>query len=315
MVQGVYQYELTVTDNSGATGKATVQVTVNAAANQAPSANAGTNKTITLPTNTTTLNGSGTDADGTISSYAWVKVSGPSTGTIATANAATTSLNNLVQGVYQYELTVTDNSGATGKDTVQVTVNAAVILNQLPTAIAGADINIVLPTNDVLLKGAGSDPDGTIVSYNWKVINGPAGYSISNATFGETKIEKLFQGIYEIELTVTDNDGGIAKDTLIITVSSPRLSNRSSNEFALYPNPVKDIANLKITTVNRNTKLSIAVVDLTGKLVKNNDLLTSDNNTLFKLDMSNLSNGYYIITLRFDDGQILSSKVIKYGGK
>ncbi|MEI9958263.1 MAG: hypothetical protein WDM90_18605 [Ferruginibacter sp.] len=31
---------------------------------------------ITLPTNAVTLNGSGTDTDGTIASYAWVKISG-----------------------------------------------------------------------------------------------------------------------------------------------------------------------------------------------------------------------------------------------
>ncbi|MEO6732472.1 MAG: hypothetical protein ABIN01_14735, partial [Ferruginibacter sp.] len=100
--------------------------------NQSPISNAGTDKTITLPVNSSSLTGSGTDADGTISSYAWVKVSGPTSGTIATANGATTAISNLTQGVYYYELTVTDNNGATGKDTVQVTVNSAV--NQAPTA-------------------------------------------------------------------------------------------------------------------------------------------------------------------------------------
>ena len=33
--------------------------------------------------------------------------------------------SNLVQGIYQFELKVTDNNGATGLDTVQITVNAA----------------------------------------------------------------------------------------------------------------------------------------------------------------------------------------------
>ena len=76
--EGVYQFELTVTDNKGATGKDTVQITVNAAANISPTANAGGDQTITLPTNTVTLSGSGTDPDGTISSYSWTKISGPS---------------------------------------------------------------------------------------------------------------------------------------------------------------------------------------------------------------------------------------------
>ena len=105
--------QITVTDNSGATATDDVTVTVNAAPNQAPTANAGTNITLTLPTNSTTLTGSGTDADGTIASYAWSRVSGPATFTLGNANAATTALNNLVQGTYVFRLTVTDNSGAT----------------------------------------------------------------------------------------------------------------------------------------------------------------------------------------------------------
>ncbi|MBC7888733.1 MAG: T9SS type A sorting domain-containing protein, partial [Ferruginibacter sp.] len=314
LVQGVYQYELTVTDNNGTTSKDTVQVTVNAAANIAPLADAGTDQSITLPINTTTLTGLGTDADGTISSYGWIKISGPLTGSIGTANVSTTAINNLVQGIYQYELTVTDNSGATSKDTVQVTVNAAVIINQLPTANAGNDIDIVLPTNTALLTGTGVDPDGTIVSYNWKVMNGPTGYFINNPALNETKIENLFQGVYTIEFTITDNNGAIVKDTLIITVSSPRLSNYSSNEFKVYPNPVKDIANLSISTINANTKMSVSVVDLGGRLVKYQELVSLSNSTVLKLDMSNLSNGYYIITVGFDDGRRLSSKVMKYGG-
>ena len=116
MVQGVYQFELKVTDNNGATGKDTMQVTVNAA-NIPPTANAGTDQTITLPTNTVSLNGSGTDADGSISAYNWTKISGPSAGTITNTTSAATSVTGLVQGVYQFELKVTDNNGATGLDT------------------------------------------------------------------------------------------------------------------------------------------------------------------------------------------------------
>jgi len=92
--------------------------------NKPPVANAGAFLTIVLPINTATLTGKGTDADGTITKYAWAKISGPSTGTIVSPGAAVTGLLNLVAGVYKYQLTVTDNLGATGKDTVQVTVSS-----------------------------------------------------------------------------------------------------------------------------------------------------------------------------------------------
>ena len=97
MVQGVYQFELKVTDNNGATGKDTMQVTVNAA-NIPPTANAGTDQSITLPTNTVSLSGSGTDTDGSISAYSWTKISGPAAGTITNATSAATTVTGIGTG-------------------------------------------------------------------------------------------------------------------------------------------------------------------------------------------------------------------------
>lgn len=92
---------------------------------------------------TATLSGSGTDPDGTISSYAWKKISGPAGGVITSPASAVTNVTGLVAGVYQYELTVTDDKGAAGTDTVQITVLAG---NVKPKANAGPDQIITLPS-------------------------------------------------------------------------------------------------------------------------------------------------------------------------
>jgi hypothetical protein len=92
---------------------------------------------------TTTLSGSGTDQDGTIASYQWRKISGPAGGLITNPAAAVTTVTGLTPGVYLYELTVTDNQGATGADTVQITVIAG---NIKPKANAGPDQIITLPS-------------------------------------------------------------------------------------------------------------------------------------------------------------------------
>ncbi len=92
--------------------------------NQSPTANAGSNQTITLPANSATLSGSGTDADGKITAYSWTQVSGPNTATIAHPDSATTLVSGLVQGTYQFQLKVTDNGGATGQSTVNIVVNS-----------------------------------------------------------------------------------------------------------------------------------------------------------------------------------------------
>jgi hypothetical protein len=125
-----------------------------AAVNQAPIAEAGSNINITLPTNSVTLSGSGTDADGTIAGYSWTKISGPAA-SISSSSSASTNVTGLVAGVYQFQLTVTDNSGATGTDIVTVTVSSAA--NQAPIAYAGSNISITLPTNSVTLSGSGTD--------------------------------------------------------------------------------------------------------------------------------------------------------------
>src|SRR5689334_7446420 len=91
-------------------------------ANRAPSANAGPDKTLQLPIALTTLDGSGTDPDGSISGYNWRKISGPGTGLLSNITSAIANVTGLIAGVYEYELQVTDNAGATDKDTMKVTV-------------------------------------------------------------------------------------------------------------------------------------------------------------------------------------------------
>jgi peptidoglycan hydrolase-like protein with peptidoglycan-binding domain len=97
--------------------------------NSAPTANAGPDQTITLPTDSVTLDGSGSsnpDGIGTIASYVWSFVSGPST--IDPADTVSPSVTGLVAGTYVFQLIVTDNEGAPSPaDTVSIVVNPVVI--------------------------------------------------------------------------------------------------------------------------------------------------------------------------------------------
>ncbi len=90
--------------------------------NVVPVANAGVDKVITLPTNTVTLSGSGSDPDGTISSYFWSKISGEF-GSMSGESTPTLTLTNLSGGNHIYRLTVTDNFGETKNDDVSIDVN------------------------------------------------------------------------------------------------------------------------------------------------------------------------------------------------
>ncbi len=125
LTSGVYQFELKVTDNKGLSAKDTMMVIVDVTivTNHPPIANAGPDQVITLPTNTITLNGTASfDPDNNITGYAWAKISGSSAFNITNTNAVQTAVTNLVQGIYQFELKVTDATMLFSKDTVQVTV-------------------------------------------------------------------------------------------------------------------------------------------------------------------------------------------------
>jgi hypothetical protein len=135
LTAGTYVFSLSL--NNGAS-KDSVIIIVRSA-NQPPTANAGNNQTITLPVSSTTLSGSGTDVDGTIASYAWSQVSGPSASQIVSPLQASTSVNNLIQGSYVFRLMVTDNQSATGSSNVTVTVNNN---TTMPSVTSSADQTI-----------------------------------------------------------------------------------------------------------------------------------------------------------------------------
>ena len=223
LVEGEYVFTLTVTDNDGLVSVDEVKIAIQPAPNIPPVARAGEDQGITLPENTTTLDGSAsTDADGTINAYKWILISGPTGAFLATPDAAVTQIAKLVEGSYVCELTVTDDKGATGKDTVIITVQA--LPNQPPVAHAGEDITITSPENSATLDGSkSSDPDGEIVNYRWKQISGPMPGSLVNGEQVITGVGKLAEtGQYVFELTVVDDKGATDTDTVVIIVQEPQ---------------------------------------------------------------------------------------------
>lgn len=93
---------------------------------------------------------------------------------------------------------------------------------QPPVCIISASPNpVVMPTNTVTLNGSASyDPDGSIVSYVWSQLQGPA-QATPNSTTGSSAIYSgLLVGTYRFQLTVTDNASLQSTNTIDVVVSS-----------------------------------------------------------------------------------------------
>lgn len=215
LTAGTYVFRLLVTDTNGLSSVDTVNLLVNPA--PMPSANAGADISLTLPVNSTNLNGTAsTTPDGGALQYAWAKVSGPATFTITGETTATPSLSGLVQGVYQFKLTVTNFAGSTSSDLVEITVLPAPVA----VANAGSDISINLPGTSTTLNGTGSySTGGGTLSYAWSFVSGPAGSTISGAGSATPTVSGLTEGVYIFSLQVTNQQGSSATDQVQVTVN------------------------------------------------------------------------------------------------
>lgn len=194
--------------------------------NVMPVSNAGPNVTISTTTGMVNLSGLAShDADGKIVRYIWRKTAGPAAGTIVTPVSTTglTSVTGLTTpGTYNYELTVVDDRASVAVSNVTVVVTNAVVSNIPPVTEAGPDV--LTYTSVASLNGSSTyDPDGTITSYQWNKISGPAMFSITSTTAPSPNLSFLMLGDYAFELTSTDNAGASTRDTVYIRSAATAL--------------------------------------------------------------------------------------------
>ena len=298
---GSYVYELMATDNNGLSTTSAVTITVQAAAaNVPPVANAGPNQVVTMPVTNVSLDGSGSsDVDGTITAYSWVQLSGNGGATIVGASQAQATLTGLTAGTYVFQLTVTDNAGATGVATVTITVNPATVL--APVANAGADTTIALPSDSVMLNGSGSsDPGGETLTYQWTEISGPTQALLGSSGSAATTAGGLSAGLYVFKLKVTNTSG--LSDTMSVQVlveNSQRTAaaDTAGAAFMVYPNPVSTILTIKFTDANTSGKVLLKVFDMKGRPMMSEQTTVSGGGQLISLDVSRLQRGVYTLEI------------------
>lgn len=304
LVEGVYTFRLAVTDDLGQTDFDDVVITV-INANQAPEVNAGADLQITLPVSSVNITSMSSDSDGTITSRSWTQRQGPSTATLAGQNSSSLSASDLIEGVYRFRITVTDDDGASSFDQIDVTVNAPAI-NQPPVASAGADTNINLPTNSIVLNGIGSDPDGSIVGYLWEKVGGPAA-TLTNTTIANLTASNLVAGTYTFRLTVTDNDGATDFDDVQVIVvqanQNPTVSAGTDQSISLPTD--------QVVIPGSANDVDGTITSFLWSQASGPSMATISNGNTATVTVSNLIEGTYVFTLTVtdDDGAESSDNV------
>ena len=136
--------------------------------NVAPVANAGAAQTVNENTKVTLDGSASKDSDGTIAQYAWKQIAGPTVTLTGATTAKPTFTAPIITAdtALTFELTVTDNSKATAKSSVIITVKnvnvAPVASGQTQNGVEDTGINLTL---------VATDADGDKLTY--KVVSQP----------------------------------------------------------------------------------------------------------------------------------------------
>lgn len=198
---GRHEITLIVTDDFGDQDSDTVVIVVN----RAPQADAGPDQTVPDGTRVHFDASNSSDPDGDSMSYLWKEDGG------SVLNSAPAFEMVLPCGTHSILLQVTDVYGATAAD--YVVIDVLPVDQKPPIADAGPDQTVLVGTTVTLDASNSTDPDGTIVKYEW----------LDAHTLLDTSgiFEHLFpKGVHHITLIVTDDDDASGSDEVVIMVRS-----------------------------------------------------------------------------------------------
>ena len=193
---------LETTDQDGQTLTDSVTVTVNSPENELPVAIVSATPEIGVAPLLIDFTGSASSDDKEIKSYLWDFKDGSS------SNEADPAHTFTAPGTYAVELTVEDSEGLTDANTVTITVDEPV--NEPPKAVASANELQGYAPLQVDFDGEGSSDDKGITGYGWDLGGELSSSPNPTRTFNEP-------GVYNIALTVTDQEG--LSDTATLTVN------------------------------------------------------------------------------------------------
>lgn len=203
-------------------------------------------------------------------------------------------------------LTGANATGAFGKGEVE----DYIVLSQGILPVSLEDFAAAKQDEDVLLKWS--------VSKETDVKNYQLEYSTDNRHFKPLNTTAATGNRYYNWLHTTPAPGynyyrlGILHTNGAVTYSAVKQVNFNKNTKAVvYPNPAKDIINIRLTGSNTSEKATIALFSFDGRLLKQQQVILAGQTET--MDISRLQAGYYFIKVSSNDGVVVKKiEVIKH---
>jgi hypothetical protein len=206
------------------------EIATAAAANRAPVANAGVDRTVTGRTPVTLDGRTSSDPDGDRLNFQWTLLPPiGSTATLSSGTTATPAFTPDVRGRYEARLVVDDGRLASAVDAVVVTVGS-----MPPVANAGLDAQARVAQATRLNGSDSRDADGDALSFRWRLSTRPAG-STSALTDAEGATPTLIPdvaGSYVAELTVSDGTSSSIDTVTVTAVNTAPVANAGPDQTA-----------------------------------------------------------------------------------
>jgi hypothetical protein len=93
------------------------------------------------------------------------------------------------------------------------------------------------------------------------------------------------------------------------TLSNSNIELKES--FRMYPNPAKEIVNFEINESLLSTNFTMAIFDLSGRLIRNINQNELEKNKELSLHLKTFSSGEYLVRLKFNNQTITKKLIIK----
>ncbi len=228
---GAYVLELVLTESSRIS--APDRVVINTA-NSAPRADAGPDQSVTQGQWVILDGSASTDSDGDALTYRWTVID--PLGATFDLTGVNPGFEATLAGTYTAELTVDDSiTGHLYTDHVTDTVTISTV-NVPPVAVAGPDITAVLGEKVQFDGSLSHDRDGDELSYSWALISVPvlpvpSAEELASQQYVRPTLVVDKEGIFLVQLTVTDANGAVGRDTLVVsTVNAAPLADAGPDQ-------------------------------------------------------------------------------------